>query len=114
MAGEAHDDAAVGHVVPIRTLIGVLATLVALTVITVAVTYVHLGPLNLAVALLIAMVKASLVLLYFMHLRWDRPFHAVVLISALVFVMVFIGLALLDSYHYQTDLIPGYAPQLQQ
>jgi len=113
----AHDPQAhqeVGHVVPVSTLFGVLGALLVLTVITVAVTYVHLGVFNLAVALLIAVIKGSLVLLFFMHLRWDRPFNAVVFISALVFLAIFIGLALLDSHSYQPEIIPGYAPQLSQ
>jgi len=99
---------AVGHVVPIRTLVGVLCVLLVLTVGTVGVTKVDLGPLNLLLALAIAVVKGALVLLYFMHLRWDRPFNAVVLISALVFFMIFVGLALMDAHNYQSEMIPGY------
>ena len=113
MAHEAaHDD--VGHVVSIRILFGVLGVLLVLTVLTVAVTWVDLGEYNLLIALAIAFVKAVLVLLYFMHLRWDRPFNAVVIISALAFVMIFVGLALLDTFQYQPDIIPGYSPQLQR
>jgi cytochrome c oxidase subunit 4 len=101
-------------VVPLRLLVGVLAALLVLTVVTVAVTYVDLGPLNLVVALAIATVKATLVLLYFMHLRWDRPFNAVVLITSLALVALFVVFALIDSHEYQPDVIPGYAPQVQQ
>ena len=103
----------VGHVVPLSILFGVLGVLLVLTVVTVAVTFVDLGPLNLVVALTIALIKGSLVLLYFMHLRWDRPFNAVILISALAFVVIFIGLTLLDSYQYQADIIPGFGSQIQ-
>ena len=104
--------AGVGHVVPVRTLAAVLAVLLVLTVATVAVTRVDLGGFNVAVALAIALVKASLVLLYFMHLRWDRPFHALVLIAALAFVVLFVGLTLLDSFAYQPEVMPGYAPEM--
>jgi cytochrome c oxidase subunit 4 len=107
------EHAQVGHVVPLQLLFGVLAALLVLTVVTVAVTFVDLGPLNLVVALAIAVVKGSLVLLYFMHLRWDRPFNAVIIISALAFVAIFIGLTLLDSYSYQADIIPGFGSQVQ-
>jgi cytochrome c oxidase subunit 4 len=99
-------------VVPLRLLVGVLCALLVLTVITVAVTYVDLGPLNLVVALVIAMTKATLVLLFFMHLRWDRPFNAVVLIISLALVVLFMIFALIDSYQYQPTVIPGYAPDL--
>ena len=62
----------------------------------------------------IATVKATLVALYFMHLRWDRPFNAIVLVSAIVAVMLFVAFALLDSYQYLPDQIPGYAPDMQR
>lgn len=52
-----------------RTSIAVFAALLLLTVVTVLVSYVDLGMMNVVVALLIASVKASLVALYFMHLR---------------------------------------------
>jgi len=110
-AAHGHDEG-VGHVVPLRLLIGVLVVLMALTVVTVAVTWVDLGAFNLLIALAIAVIKGSLVALYFMHLRWDRPFNAVVLISSLFLVALFIALALLDSVHYQPDVIPGYAPDM--
>ena len=100
----------VGHVVPLRVLVAVLAALLGLTLITVATAGLDLGPANLFVALGIATTKAALVALYFMHLRWDRPFHAVVLIVALAAVVLFVALALLDSRAYQPDVIPGYSP----
>ena len=105
--------AGVGHVVPVRTLVGVLLVLLVLTVVTVAVTLVDLGPFNLAVAMVIALIKGTLVLLYFMHLRWDRPFNAVIIISALAFVVIFVGLTLLDSHNYQADIISGFGSQVQ-
>jgi cytochrome c oxidase subunit 4 len=92
--------------VPRRILLGVYGILVACTVITVAVSLVNLGPANIWVALLIAVIKGSLVLMYFMHLRWDSPFNGLVVISALFFVALFIGLALLDSHSYQPQLKP--------
>lgn len=109
--GSAEHDAP-GHVVPLRLLVGVLSALLVLTFVTVAVTWVDLGRLNLVIAMVIATVKASLVLLYFMHLRWDRPFNAIVFISSLVLVMLFVILSLMDSLAYKEDLIPGYAPQM--
>ncbi|MCR4308944.1 MAG: cytochrome C oxidase subunit IV family protein [Deltaproteobacteria bacterium] len=52
-----------------RTTLAVFAALLLLTVVTVLVSYVDLGPGNVVVALLIASVKASLVALFFMHLK---------------------------------------------
>jgi cytochrome c oxidase subunit 4 len=100
------------HVVPWLLLVGVWAALAVLTYVTVQVTHFNFGALNLWLAMGIATVKGSLVALYFMHLRWDKPFNAIVFVSALVFVMLFVGLALMDTLAYQPELIPGHAPEL--
>ncbi len=102
------------HVVPISILAAVWIALVVLTGCTVAITWFDLGRLNLWAALVIATAKASLVVLYFMHLRYERPFNAIVFISALVFVALLVGGTLTDTREYQPDLIPGYAPAMNR
>jgi cytochrome c oxidase subunit IV len=102
-AGDPHVHA---HVVPPRVLLTVYFALVVLTVLTVSVTWFDLGKANIYVALAIAVVKASLVLLYFMHLRWDSPFNAIALIAALLFVAVFIAATISDSANYSKFLNP--------
>lgn len=97
-----------------RLLLGVWAALLVLTLLTVGATHVDLGRYNIVLALFIALVKASLVALYFMHLRYDYPFHAIIFICTMLFVMLFIGLILVDALQYQADLIPGYAPPLDR
>lgn len=94
------------HVVPPRILIGVFVALMVLTFLTVAATWVELGPANIWLALGIAVIKAGLVAMYFMHLRWDSPFNGVILISAMFFVALFIGIALLDSREYAENYNP--------
>ncbi len=108
------DVTGLGHVVPLRLLIGVLAALLVLTWVTVGVTAFDLGNFNLIVAMAIAALKGSLVLLFFMHLRWDRPFNAIVFVASLFFVALFVILALMDTEQYQPELIPGYAPALER
>jgi len=76
------DHPAVGHVLPFRVLAAVWLGLLVLTVITVVVAGFDIGNFNLGVAMAIATVKASLVLLYFMHMRYDRPMNAIVFVSA--------------------------------
>ena len=98
------------HVVPLKLLFTVFAALLALTIVTVAVTYVDLGAMNIWVALGVAVVKAALVALYFMHLRWDSPFNGIVLIAALVFVALFIIIAMMDAQQYQINLQPPGRP----
>ena len=100
-----HERHGVGHIVPLRLMAAVLIALLILTAATVALSYVPLGALNIWIALGIATVKGSLVVLYFMHLRYSRPFNAVILISSLLFLALFIGLALMDTVAYQDELI---------
>src|SRR5687768_14689549 len=85
-----------GHVLPLKVYIGVWGALMCLTVITVAVAQVDLGPLNVPLALAIASVKAALVALIFMHLLWDEKFNLVVLASSLLFALVFLGFTIYD------------------
>jgi cytochrome c oxidase subunit 4 len=106
------DHPAVGHVVSFKVLATVWLALLCFTVLTVAVAGLDLGSFNLGIALAIAITKASLVVLYFMHMRYDRPMHAIVFISALLFFTLFVSIALLDSHAYAPDLIPDYAPGL--
>ena len=89
------------HVVPRKVLIAVFAALLVLTWLTVAATRIDLGSFNIWLALLIAVVKASVVGLYFMHLRYDSPFYGFVLMVALLFVAIFLAAAITDSMEYQ-------------
>ena len=97
----------VGHVVSLKILLGVFGALFVLTILTVAASEVDFGELNLIIALAIAVVKASLVVLFFMHLFWDRPFNAIVFVGCLIFVGLFISLALLDTGQYHGTVIRG-------
>jgi len=49
----------------------------------------------------IAVLKASLVILFFMHLKYDRLFHTVVFVSAFLAASLFVGFTLMDSSQYQ-------------
>ena len=91
------------HIVPPWLLLAVYFALLVLTVVTVTVTMVDLGDFNVWVALGVAVLKAALVALFFMHLRWDSPFNAIVLIASLFFVALFIGIAVMDSKEYKTN-----------
>lgn len=96
----------IAHVMPRSTLLGVFAALIALTVITVVAASppFGFGAWNLWIAMAIATVKAGLVALYFMHLRYDSPFNALVFVTALVFLGLFLSITLLDAIGYQPDI----------
>lgn len=84
--------------IPYRVYILVWAALVVLTSITVGAHYADLGHVAILTAILIATVKVSLVMLYFMHLRFARP----VLIAMVLFVLanyaVFVALTFTDYF----------------
>jgi cytochrome c oxidase subunit IV len=103
-AADPHGDE-LAHVTPVRLLVTVWAVLMALTVITVAVTTIDFGSrVNLIIAMAIATIKAGLVVTYFMHLRWDRPFHTLVFLGSLLFVSLFISMTLFDKSEYEPDI----------
>ena len=84
------------HVVAKKTYFTVFATLIGLTALTTYVATIDLGPLNIVVALLIAMCKASLVVLFFMHLRWRSRLMHVVGVAALFWLAILLALTLSD------------------
>jgi cytochrome c oxidase subunit 4 len=104
-ASSAAGEHALGHVVPWQVLVGVFLLLMVLTVATVAATWVDLGNFNLWIAMGIATVKAAFVALYFMHLRYDHPFNALVFVTALLFLAIFLSLTLTDTLQYRPDVI---------
>ena len=79
--------------------IGTIIALFFLTGITVFAASINFGSntTNLIVAMVIATVKASLVVMFFMHLRWEKGMNAVVFLSSIFFVGVFMVFTLLDN-----------------
>jgi cytochrome c oxidase subunit IV len=98
-----HDDHhGISHVASIKVLLGTGGTLLFLTVVTVLATKVDFGSsMNLALAMFIAVIKATLVILFFMHLKYDKIFHTVIFLSAVLAASLFVGFTLMDSGQYQ-------------
>lgn len=109
--GEPHP--LVGHLVPIRTLVLTGLALLFLTVVTVAVRYIDAGEFNIVIALGVAVVKAALVVLVFMHLLWDRSFNSLMLVGSIVFVVLLIGIAMTDTRMYNPSLYNGNPAAVQ-
>ncbi len=79
------------HVVSYKSHILVLLVLIALTAVTVLITSVEMGPYNTAAAMFIAMIKGSIVLLYFMHLKFDEKIYGIMVAIVLtIFTAVII------------------------
>ncbi len=121
-AGHALAGAHAERHVSLCVLVATIVTLLVLTALTVGATVIDFGgAANLWIAMVIATAKATLVALYFMHLRYDRPFNAVVLVTALLFVLLFVGLTLTDTLQYRSDVqryrdedASRYAPALER
>ena len=77
----------------------VWAALVILTAITVSVSYLDMKNVTVLTALLIATAKSTLVLLYFMHIRFEKPFYAVLLLVVIGTYAVFVGLTFVDYWY---------------
>lgn len=77
----------------------VLLILLVLTIITVAASRVNFGSAtaNIVIAMTIATIKASLVALFFMHLKDDKPINGLIFVSTLLFLAVFLGFCLVDA-----------------
>jgi cytochrome c oxidase subunit 4 len=84
------------HVVPVRIYLLVFCSLLVLTATTVGVAFVDLGVFNNVVALGIAGLKATLVILFFMHVRYSSRLTALVLVSGVLWLGIFVGLTLVD------------------
>ena len=110
-----HDDLPrFNHPVSTTLLFGVFGSLSGLTILTVVTSavwpYSNLPPdLAFPVAMIIATVKAFLVCAFFMHMWWDKTFNVLVFLSSTLFVVLFVGLTLLDTGHYQ-DSIDSFSP----
>ena len=104
---EHHDDLhehhdGLSHVASVKVLLGTGSALLMLTIVTVLATKIDFGAnINLAIAMLIAVTKATLVILFFMHLKYDKLFHTVVFVSAILAACLFVGFTLMDSSQYQ-------------
>ena len=102
-----HDPNSFAHPAPVKLLLAVFFALVGLTILTLVMATVDLGPLRpfgFWIAMLIASAKAILVMAFFMHMLWDKGINIVVFLSPLFFVALFIGLTMLDSTHYLEDI----------
>ncbi len=87
------------HIVPFRTLLIVFASLIALTTLTwLTATYVDIGRLNVPLAIAIACVKAFLVVLFFMALKYDARMNALILSVGVLFVLIFISFTGMDVF----------------
>ena len=92
---QTHDDSHGGHG-GVKLYATVLVALLILTFITVGASYFDFGGANLVIAVVIASVKASLVALFFMHLKDDKPVNGLILVSCFMFLGLLVTFCLFD------------------
>ena len=90
---------------PVWQLLAVFFALIILTIATVYQATLDLGNMELVVSLIIATIKASLVILFFMHMIHDKPLNAIFFLSSFIFVALFLGFTLMDAHGYQDSKI---------
>ncbi len=90
-----------GHPMDMKILVGVLLALLFFTWLTVFIADLHLGAIDLSIAMLIATVKATLVAVFFMHLNHDKGINRLAFISGVIFAGLFLAVVLGDGSHYQ-------------
>jgi cytochrome c oxidase subunit 4 len=85
-----HED---GAGVYVKTLVALLI----LTLITVGASYIDFGSGNVVIALFIATVKASIVALFFMHLRHEKPVNSIIALAGFLFLGIFLMFCFMDQ-----------------
>ncbi|MEQ1756772.1 MAG: cytochrome C oxidase subunit IV family protein [Vicinamibacterales bacterium] len=85
-----------GHISPTSTYYGIFGALMVLTAVTVGVAFVNLGSLNFPVAIAIAVTKATLVVLFFMHVKYSSRLTKLIVGMAFFFLFIMFGLTLTD------------------
>lgn len=84
------------HHVPKSTYFAVFGALMVLTVVTVAVAFVDLGRLNVVVALGVAVLKAAMVVLFFMHVKYASRQTQLVVLASIAWLVILFGITLTD------------------
>ena len=96
------------HVVtPVRTLFTVFGSLFVLTILTYVAALQDFGWLNTPIALGIALLKASLVVIYFMAVRYNTPLTKVVVVAGFFWLLIMFGITMSDYLSRPWLGVPG-------
>lgn len=98
-----------GHVSPKSTYYTIFGALMVLTAVTVTVAFVNLGALNFPVAIGIAITKATLVILFFMHAKYSSTLTKLFVGTAFFFLAILLGLTMTDYLSRGLKTYPGGA-----
>jgi cytochrome c oxidase subunit IV len=102
----AHSDST-HHIVPIPVYLGVFFALIVGTIVTTLVAYVDLGQFNVVVALVVAVCKATLVVLFFMHVKYSPRLTKLVVISGIFWLILLLTMTETDLLTRHWIGVPG-------
>ena len=97
------------HVAPLSLYLRIFATLIVLTVLTVAVAFFDFGAFNDVIMLTIAITKATLVILYFMHVRWSGKLVWLFAASGFLWLLILFAITFADVISRDWIPIDGMA-----
>jgi cytochrome c oxidase subunit IV len=85
------------HISSLGSCLAIWLALLAGTTLTVAAAFIDLGPFNTIVALTIATIKATLVVLFYMHVKYTHEkLTGLVIVSAIFFLFILLALSMAD------------------
>ena len=84
------------HISPVRVYVTIWLALMGLTVITVSVSYLNMYKFTVFTAMLIATIKVTLVVLYFMHIRFEKAIYTYMILAVLATYGTFVVLTFAD------------------
>lgn len=84
------------HIVPDRTQWNVFVALICLTAATVFASVRYPGPIGIGTALVVTPLKGALILMYFMHLKFEKPLFMIMFLVALSILALTMGLTIVD------------------
>lgn len=88
------------HIVSYKTYGLILIILIALTLTSVALTHIEFNEYTLSVALILASIKSCIVLLYFMHLKFENRIYIYMILGIITIIVSVLGISFLD-YSYR-------------
>jgi cytochrome c oxidase subunit 4 len=96
------------HIVPVSTYVAIFVSLLILTALTTGMAWVDMGRWNLVVALAIAVCKALLVVLFFMHVKYHKGLSRIALVAAVFWLGLLITFTLSDELtrHWEINPLP--------
>lgn len=97
------------HIVPRKIYYAIFAVLMVLTWATVQVAFIDLGPLNSIIALTIAVIKATLVIVFFMHVRYSSRLTQLAIVAGLFWLAIMIVLTMGDYWTRGWLGLPSFA-----